>query len=166
MKALLGVLLCVPIVFWGGCRIVKTIQFDQACGGYLKRAADANTVELGMRELKVALDYAEANRLTSGYTSILWNTPDEDVGFWYRNLKASAEELAVVSPETSQLERTNVLMKLRETLLDNGEKGTRITVPDGISVYPHNATFALFGSLSLLCLIVGIVLIVTWLDEY
>ncbi len=31
--------------------------------------------------------------MTSGYTSILWQTPDEDIGFWYTNLKASQQEL-------------------------------------------------------------------------
>ena len=43
-----------------------------------------------------------------------------------------------VSPNASQLEKSNVLMKLRETLIDNGENGDNLTVPDGLSRYPNN----------------------------
>ena len=35
-------ILATTIFIW---RIVLSVQFDQQCGGYLKQAADANTVE-------------------------------------------------------------------------------------------------------------------------
>ena len=42
------------------------------------------------------------------------------------------DELMKVDSTTTQLERTNLLMKLRETLTHNdGENGTSVTYPDG-----------------------------------
>lgn len=117
MKTLLSILLILASIGIFGTRISKKVVFEQNVKGYLKRAGDANTIELANVELTKALDYLEANNLTSGYTSILWKTPDEDIDFWYRNLKASQRELQTLNSE-SPLERTNVLMKLRETLLD------------------------------------------------
>lgn len=115
--------------------LIKNIQFDQDCGGYLSLAANANTVEIAGEQLDIALKYMEENKLTSGYTSILYKTPDEDVGYWYRNIKSARGELSTIAPNASQLEKTNVLMKLRETLA----AGT----PVGIALYPNNVFYGL-----------------------
>lgn len=120
---------------------VKTVQFKQNCGGYIGQAANANTVELAELTLSRATAYAEKQGLTSGFTSVLWKTPSDDIGFWYRNLTASLDELRRVKEDTSQLERSNLLMKLRETLTDSKKEGTRITVPRGISRYPINKLY-------------------------
>jgi hypothetical protein len=45
--------------------IVKSVQFNQQCAGYLKQAADANTVELALERVNMALDYIESHGLTS-----------------------------------------------------------------------------------------------------
>lgn len=152
--AFLLTILCLSIV---GVRIEKSVSLDQNCTGYLKRAADANTVETAKEQLQKSIKYLEENNLTSGYTSVLWKTPDEDIEFWYKNLKASESELLKVDSSTSSLEKTNLLMKLRETLLDNGEKGDNLTVPDGLSRYPSNA---IWGVLSILSIVLVIVLFV------
>ncbi len=124
------------------CVVYNSVQLEQNCTGYLKRAADANTVEIASGELAKAIRYLEENNLTSGYTSIFYKTPDEDIGFWYDNLKASLNELSNVDSNTSSVERTNLLMKLRETLIDNGESGDALTCPDGLSRYPNNGLWA------------------------
>ena len=129
---------------WSAFRIVAAVQFDQNAEGHLKRAADANTIELAQQELDTTLKYLEENNLTSGYTSILYNTPDEDIAFWYTNLKSSLKKLSGVSSQASELEKTNVLIKLQETLLDQGRE-TRVTVPAGISIYPLNRIACLLG---------------------
>ena len=144
------------VAAWSSMRIVASVQYDQSCGGYLKRAADANNVDLAKQELARALAWINANDLRDGYTSVAWRTPDEDVGFWHTNLTASLQELESVNPEASQLEKTNVLMKLRETLLDQGES-TIVTEPDGISVYPDNVAYAWAGWISLIVFLVGCV---------
>jgi len=133
--------------------VVKNVQLKQNCTGYLKRAADANTVETAKEQLQKSIHYLEANNLTSGYTSILWQTPDEDIEFWYKNLKASENELLKIDSSTSTLEKTNLLMKLRETLLDNGKDGDKLTIPSGLSRYPNNGIFAILILISVTIII-------------
>ena len=159
MKKIFSVLLLFPILLWAGLRIYNNIVYDIDCGGHIKRAADANTVELAMQEMKTVIAYLEARGMTSGYTSVLYRTPDEDVGFWYQNLKASLGELEKITPETTQLERSNILIKLRETLLDHGQS-IIVTDPSGISIFPNNVSYAWFGLLSLVAAIVGVVFII------
>ncbi len=132
--------------------IVKSIQFNQECSGYLKQAADANTVELAIERIDHAIGYIEAHDLTSGYTSVLYNTEDENIGFWYNNIKACQKELKGCANGT-QLEKSNVLMKVRESLTDEDKDGTVLTIPDGIYKYPHNLLWSILDFISLLVLI-------------
>ena len=141
------------------------VQFDRGCGGRLKRAADANVVSLAKQELGTAIAYAERNGLTSGYTSVFWTTPDEDLGFWYANLKAAYGELEGLSADATLLERSNVLLKLRETLLDHGQRGEHVTAPDGISRYPHNRVFAAVNPLSIVFLVVAVLYFKAWRES-
>jgi len=121
--------------------LVKSIKFDQNCGGYLKQTADANTPEIALERITLALDYIEAHDLTTGYTSILYRTEDENVEFWYKNIKACKAELENCLDGT-QLEKSNVLMKVRESLTDNDSNGTSLTIPTGISRHPYNVLWA------------------------
>lgn len=132
----------------------NNVKFHQNCGGYLEQTADANSVELALERLDMAIEYVEKNNLTEGYTSIFWKTEDENIEFWYRNLKTCREELAD-AVESSQYEKTNVLMKVRESLTDIGEHGTVLTIPNGISRYPNNGRYCFWNTLSIILMIVG-----------
>jgi len=149
MKAILIFIGLLFVLVWSVPRTILSIQFDRNCTGYLKRAADANTVELAKAQLAIAIQYARAHGDTAGFTSVLYRTPDEDVGFWFSNLTASLQELESLKLDASPLERSNMLMKLRETLLDQGTKSVGVTTPDGISVFPHNMAWAFFGWLAM-----------------
>jgi len=138
MKAVIATISVLFTISIFAITIIRDVSIDQNCTGYLKRAADANSVETARVQLQKATQYLEIHNLTSGYTSVLWKTPDEDVEFWYNNLKESEAELMRVDSTTSSLEKTNLLMKLRETLLDGGENGDKLTVPQGLSRYPNN----------------------------
>jgi hypothetical protein len=155
-------LLFIGIVSVRGC---ATIQYNANCGGYLKRAADANTVDRANVELTRAIKYLSDNNMTRGYTSVIYKTPDEDVGYWYNNLVDAQQELdrALANPGMTQLESSNVLMKLRETLTDNGDSGTKVTEPQGIDVFPNNKLWALVTTLALLISVVG--WIAVWAEE-
>lgn len=74
---------------------------------------------------------------------IIWKTPDEDLGFWYQNIKQCQKELTEIAPDAPIMDKTNMLMKLRESLTDDGEKGVVVTVPDGISRYPNNCIWGI-----------------------
>lgn len=150
-----SLLLLFSIIFiaWAVVRIVASVQFNVNVDGHLKRAADASSVTMAATELKTSLDYMESHGLTSGYTSIVYRTPNEDIGFWYQNVKSAYQELLALDPnKTTSLEKTNVLMKLRETLLNT--KDESITRPEGIPIYPYNAGLALWGFLSLLLMVI------------
>lgn len=163
MKKTICIIACISLILWAGARIYNGITFDQNCEGHLKLAADANTVELAQQQLSIAVKYCEDNGLTKGYTSIFYRTPDEDIEFWYNNLKSSLNELNAVSADATQLEKSNILMKLRETLLDdNGE--TSVTSPDGISIYPNNTAYMIWAIVSL---IIAIISGIMWFrDDY
>jgi len=167
MRKLLGFILVLPFLAWAGVRTVAAIQYDRHCGDHLKRAADANTVDLAIAEMDTALAYIEAHGLTQGHTNVLWTTPDCDMGFWHKNLSQARAELRDVKPDTAMLERTNILMKLRETLLDHsGENGKeKVTQPDGISIAPNNVAYAWWGWVSALFAFIGVITFIVGLER-
>jgi hypothetical protein len=165
MKKFIGILLILFTLISTTTCSVKAINFDRNCTAYLKRAADANTVETAKTELTQTINYLNDNNLTKGYTSILYETPSEDIGFWYNNLKSSQLELSKVNNSTSALEKTNLLMKLRETLLDSGEKNDNITIPDGLWRYPNNLLYSIWFWTSLFLFGVGLFLLVIYYEE-
>ena len=143
MKQFTIILLTILTLAGTGAVVYKRIEFKQNCSGRLERAANANTVELAVKELDAAIQYAESKGDTTGYTSVIYRTPDEDVEYWYNNLCASRQELLNLPDSTSTLEKTNTLMKLRETLTDTGEHGSYVIYPDGLQFYPHNVLWGL-----------------------
>ena len=165
MKAFAGVLLILVFLAWVAFRIVNVITFGIDCEGHIKRAADANTVELATQEMRTVVSYLKSHGMTSGYTSVTYRTPDEDVGFWYQNLESSLKELEMVSPQASQLEKSNLLMKLRETLLDEGQ-GVSVTSPEGISVFPNNTVYAIWGLIGLVFGIVGVIMFILGIEDF
>ncbi len=124
---------------------VCSIQFERNCKGYLKHAADANTIALAEQELSKAVAFLESNDLTTGSTHAIYFTPECDLTFWYQNLKASLEELESLPSDVDPLTASNQLIKLRETLVDQGEKGARVTLPPNISLYPRQTLFFITG---------------------
>ena len=164
MKILTGIILLVLSLPSCGMELYKSILFDRGAEGHLKRAADANTIHLAKQELQTTLEYLEKNNLTNGYTSILYQTPDEDVGFWYTNLKSSLSELKSLSDNVPPLERSNMLMKLRETILDEG-KNTSVTIPSGIHLFPNNIAYAIWVFISIIIGCIGGVMIFMGIDD-
>ena len=167
-KTFLILAIICTIVFgsWATVRIVKTVQFDFDCGAYLKRAANANTVELAKEELKKAIDYVEDKELTEGIVSLFLKNPANDIGFWYQNMKSAYDELENLPENSSSLEKTNVLMKLRESLTDSGDSNgtTNVITPSGITVYPDNMLYFIWGFLSCVATIVLWTLFLASLD--
>ncbi len=164
-KIIIGLLLVVFAIPSCAVRGYKSIIFERGVGGNLKRAADANTINLAQEELSAALKYIEANGLTVGYTSIIYRTPDEDVSFWYRNLSASLDELRSLPTNATSLEKSNMLMKLRETLLDTHARGVSVTAPDGISVFPNNMAYAIWLAFSALIGCAGVCLFLWGIED-
>ena len=125
------------------------IRFDQNCKGYLKRAANANTIELAEQELGKALSYLESNSLTTGSTHTFYFTPACEIDFWYTNLKAAHEELQSFPESADLLTRSNQLMKLRESIVDTDDDGPEVIVPPGLELVPwqHTVRWSIAASL-------------------
>lgn len=157
MFFLAAVMLFMPVIGQTiGC-VVVGVQFNQGCEGRLKRAADANTVEIAKTELRAALDYMDGNDLTKGRSNILWYTPQHDVEFWYNNIKSAHTELEEFPTDADSLTTSNQLMKLRETLLDEGGESVSVTLPPNITVYPSQTMWCFGWCLTVVLACVGFV---------
>ena len=126
----------IPLTIYG-VAIVKTIQMDSNCISYFEMAADANSVKLAEKHLTTGIKYLEDNNLTSGNTKIILYRPTNDLELWCENLKSAQNQLQelIDREDLSELEESNALMKLRETLLTS--KGS-VTHPEMISFYPNH----------------------------
>ena len=116
---------------------IKSLIFDINCESYLKSAADAPTVELAATELDIAINWFTEHYPTEGYSCFIFKKRDQDVGNWYRRLVAARSDLDTITEDSSGLERSNMLMKLRETLLDGSNTGDKVTLPLNIAIFPH-----------------------------
>lgn len=153
MKAFFALLcvicIIVPFIVYGAA-IVQTIQMDSNCISYFEMAADANSVELAEKHLSSGIKYLEENNLTKGNTKVLVYKPTKDLGLWYENLKSAQIQLQELNSqeELTELEESNALMKLRETLLNS--EGS-VTHPPMISFYPSHVSW--FWSMLLIWLL-------------
>jgi len=151
LKPMLFLAIVSTLIFggWATARIIKAVEFNLNCEAYIKRSANANTIELAKKELATSIDYIEKNNLTRGVVSIFLKNPTNDIEFWYQNLKAAYEELDNLNEDATALEKTNVLMKLRESLTDRESGGgTKVIVPSGITIYPDNSLYFWWCTLS------------------
>lgn len=144
----LAIVFTVAFGAWATTRIVKSYKFDNNCEVYIERAANASSVEMAKEELGKAIKYAEDNNLTEGIVSIFLKQPKNDVGYWYKNMKTAYEELENLPEDATTLEKSNVLMKLRESLVDSSDGSTTVRHPDGISIYPNNVAYFWWGMIS------------------
>lgn len=128
----------IPLIIYG-IGVSKTIAMDANCIDFFELAANANSVELAERYLTLGIEYLENHNLTSGFTKIAIYKPTNDIGIWYENLKSAQAQLQELKQkeDLTELEESNALMKLRETLLNSGRV---VTHPQYISFHP-NSTF-------------------------
>ena len=148
MKLLLTTLciICIllPCIVYG-VAMVKCLRMDANCISYFEMAADANSVDLAEKHLSLGIKYLEENNLTTGNTKIFIYNPTNDIGLWYENLKSAQTQLQELKTQESltELEESNALMKLRETLLNSGGA---VTHPEMITFYPNHIgwSFALW----------------------
>jgi preprotein translocase subunit SecF len=162
VKLLVGLFLILIFVGLMGYDAYRGITYDIDVGGHLKLAAKANTPDIALGEMNISLKAMEARGYTEGFTSVLYRTPDEDVGYWYRNMKATRDSLAALDKNATQLEESNVLMKLRESIVDDSVSSESLKDPPGIQNYPYNGILALIEFVGFILFIIGIVLIMGW----
>lgn len=161
MKRLVAISLLAAIICtlsfgaWGVTRAIKGEQFRMNCEVYIKRAANASSIEIAKTELQKAILYAEKNGLTEGIVSIFIKDPANDIGFWYKNMKNAYVELDNLPEEATALEKSNVLMKVKESLTGNTEDGQFVRCPSGISIYPYNVAYFWWCTISVVLAIIS-----------
>ena len=142
---------------WAGARIYAGIQFDQHIENYISQAASSPSPQIAEQKLGVAIAEIDREGLTSCNTGILFTYPTNDLGFWYGRLVDSRALLRRLPPGDSELEVSNTMMRVHESLVSDGKNGQSIVVPEGISIYPHNVLFLWWGLLSgLTCCVFGL----------
>ena len=151
----LAIMMTLSFITWFVVRIVAIAQFDMGCVQYLKRAANASSVELAKQELSKAISYAESHELTDGFVSIIWWQPQNDIGHWYRNLQTAYAELEALPEDATVLEESCLLLRIRGSLVDEDS----VTVPDGIEIHPYNSAFLWWGLVSFF---LAIFFFITW----
>ena len=124
---------------------IRGLLFSLRCEQYLKRSADSNIVKLAKDNLDIAITYLEERELTNGVVGIFLKQPGNDIGFFYTNLKACQTELENIKEDATQLEKSNILMKLRETILDSSQNGVSVTHPCEMYVYPYQRMYFYLG---------------------
>ena len=156
MKTILISLSIVLFVSCLGYGTYKAIVFDTQCKEYLSLAANANSIELARTNLDKAIQYIEQNQLTSGNTAFFIKGPSTDLTSWYANLKACQKEVwAMDVKKGTVLEETNLLMKLRESLLNNEV----VIVPEFLSMYPYQKVTILMLYISAIFgILIGLIL--------
>ncbi len=159
-----AILACLAVIIitgiWG---FKSSYDFNKDCGGYLKRAATANTVPLAEIALSKAVKYLEDNSLTRGNTGIIFKLPKNDLTFLYDNLTASLKELRDIPAEASALEKSNVLMKLRETL-ERDDESNSLNIPAWMWIYPYQIAWIFAACLAAFCAIILIIYFCVALD--
>jgi hypothetical protein len=102
---------------------------------------------LAQEKLGEAIKWMEANGFTEGSSHVWIKTPPCDIGFFYKNLISAKEDLDKFPAPPSEanaeaqsnydLAESNQLMKLRETLVDEGgDSGPEVTCPPNMAIYP------------------------------
>ena len=136
--------------------VYRDVLFNMECEGYLKLAANSNSIELAKSNLDHAIQYIEKNQLTSGNSAIFIKGPSTNITLWYANLKACQKEIWEMSVKGGNtLEQTNLLMKLRESLLNN----ELVIVPEFLSMYPYQKVIILTLIIStIFCVLIGFIL--------
>lgn len=141
---------------WGVSRIHAGQQFANRYESNVLAAHNTDDMTKAHKYIKRAREYLEGQGNTKGYTSCLYESPDEDVSELYDAVKdvESSLEKAVKggdNPTDSAwrkwLERKGLVAK--KDPKDAECKTYKVEIPSGISVHPYNSHYSLaaWGSL-------------------
>ncbi len=153
-KLFMWILIFTSVGIWvSSCK--RSIKLEQNCTGHIGLACHSYNINFAKLELGTTIKWLERNNLTNGYTSAYWQTPDEDISFWYKNLKGAYNMLDSTSRCNPTITETNItLLRLRQTL--STSDGTNIICPSGLSTYPDNKLWVWLYWISALCIIGGL----------
>ena len=133
---------------WGMARVYFALAYDSDCDGLIRQAAQAADTRIALNYLSDAVNFMQNDGFTSGSTHISWlEKPDsaEDLGRWFGKLKLWQARLSAdADPRLIEQMKTDLVSP-------DDEDGDDFVVrsPAGISVFPHNSAFAIWGFVSM-----------------
>lgn len=162
-----GTMLTVAImslVGWGGARMHKSSDFDARVSDYVVAAYNATTPEEAKLQYDRALSVMKENKMTEGSTSILYPSPEYNVGDWFAKVEKTEKDLtemlkapAVVDDKKAD---PKVLTPWQKSLVENNVVKTKVdtkgnshasfNAPEDISVHPYTLQYALWFYSSLI----------------
>jgi len=163
MKTVLSVVLFIVALIVFVCTVISNYvynyNFNKECCDYLKLAAYSPSIEKSTQFLEKALVYLEKEEKTTGNSAFIFKTPSSDIGIWFSQLKEAQKTLVKCLPDSiSGLEKTNALMKIRETI----ENGTILTLPPYLDTFPKHIFFLWTYILSLMIMFIALILIMVF----
>lgn len=145
----------ITVLFCIGFYIPGCIDVKQNITSPLKKAADAPTVQLAEERLNHAIKTIEKRGLTKGSTHVLYRTDETDLGIWYNQLVETRNQLESVNPNSlTLLEESNLLMKVRETIVDQSDGDIVVTTPPRIITFPYHVPYAIVSFISFIALMI------------
>lgn len=165
--------LSMPFLFISGLLIENEAR-KEPVSWHLQQAALAPDLTVMHDELGIAIENAKKNGWTHGYTSIFWNTEDENIGPWYQRLVALRSRISAgvvpvydgnITEEPSEMKevpiqldlvnQATVMSQLRWQLLDHNEN---VRMPSLLGTwYPIQWLFIPFV-LSILMMAISIII--------
>ena len=151
MRLLLKTMMVISLIYflaWIGVRAIADYNFEANCESHLIKAASTNDIEVAKLELNKSIEYLDNHNLDNGQISIISEAPANNIKLWYDNLNVSLNELSLIQPSSTQLEKLDILSKLRNSLIETNRNVTKVIRPEGIEVYPFNKILCLWGFFS------------------
>jgi len=150
-----GSILLVVFLMWlsvMGSMIYESCEYQAGFSSYVERAAYGNSYETVAPSLDAAIAYLENNDLTEGFTSVLYKTADEDLAWYYQNLKEIRADLDRAGPDGFYLpaEKDLLFLNLKTRLL---RSSGNVAAPIGISRFPHNTAYCILLWISTILLL-------------
>jgi hypothetical protein len=163
---IVSIILAVPFFSWSITRIVKEKHFDDNCSYHISEALSADGIhtftdnDYAIKEIDTAITYLENNNLTSGYTTITDKVSREDLSIFYNDIKKRSEYFHDLKTKNiDDIEKYKMYATMRN--LHTRE----LDVPSGISIFPHNTFYCVWAYLSIICLILAVIGIITLIDQ-
>ncbi len=143
----------ISIATWGAIRACRYLSFYKGCESFLKNSVYTDSITLTKTELSYAISYLEEKDLTHGRVSIITQDINNDIGYFYENLKE--QYMLLVEAENKNLndrEQEDVLKIYRKNICNNFGSPK---IPNGITIYPYNIAFFWWSIISIILFIIS-----------
>lgn len=146
-------------VAWLLIRIYRVLCFYKNCESYIRNSMNTASIDIAKSELEHAISYLEKNNLTSGRTSIVTSKLHNDIGYFYKNLKKQYDFLDHKCKNSlTEVNIQNILKEYEDNLHSRTANGVKTLIPEGISIYPSNTVFCIWGTMSFITLVISFIL--------